>query len=108
MIERPQGGVGETLVVLGDVLGAEPHRVEVQVLLENRLFGSVDDARPADPGTPVTSQQRLQGGDQTAGAAPPHEAAIRLPFHVDGQSVGDDHEVGDAGIRTGAGAPADI
>ena len=74
VVQRPQRGVGETLVVLGDVLGGQRHLMKCQVILDDRLIVHVDvvvavrrQARPADPGAAPTAQQRLQGRDQPPG-----------------------------------------
>ena len=71
VVERPQRGVGEALVVLGDVLGGQPHRAQLEVVLDDGIFVAVRDARPADPGALAAAQERLERGDQAARAALP-------------------------------------
>lgn len=51
VVQRPQGGVGEALVVFGDFLGGKPDRVQHHVVFGNRLDIRIGHARPADPGT---------------------------------------------------------
>jgi hypothetical protein len=108
VVERPQGGVGEPLVVLGDVVAAQPDRAELQSVLQDRILGAVDDARPADPRATLLAEQRLKCGDQAAGTALPRGGAVRQPLHVDGQPVGDDHEIGGPGPggKIGSGVSA--
>ena len=37
VVQRPQRGVGEALVVVGDVVGGQPHRMHVEVVLDDRF-----------------------------------------------------------------------
>ena len=97
VIERPQGGVGEALVVFLDVLGAEPDREELQAVLDYRILIAVDNAGPSDPCPAISSQQRFQRGHQATGTAFPDDGSVRLPFHVDRQPIGHHHEVGGSG-----------
>ena len=49
VVERPQGGVGETLVEALDLLGAQRDRVEVHPVVLEGLEAGLVAARPADP-----------------------------------------------------------
>ena len=72
VVERPQGAVGEALVELLDLLGAQVDRHEVQAVLLERLdHVVVGRARPADPGAVVGPHHRLERRDQAAGGAAP-------------------------------------
>ncbi len=101
VVQRPQRGVREPLVVLGDVLGGQGHLMKCQVILDDRLVVHVDvvvavgrQPRPADPGAAPAAQQRLQGRDQPPGTAFPGRRSIGKPLQIDRQSIGDNHEVG--------------
>ena len=103
VVQRPQRGVGETLVILFDVVGRQPHRVQPEVLIVDGLVFDihvvVDDPGPPDPGAATAAQQWLQRSDQTTRAAFPVGGAVGQSLHVDRQPVGDDDEVGHTGGR---------
>ena len=94
VVQRPQGGVGETLVVLGDVVCRQPNRVQLQAVVVDRVFVGVGYTCPPDPRTASAAQQRLERGDQATRAPLPLSAAVWQPLHVDGQPVGHHDEVG--------------
>ena len=94
VVERPEGGVGETLVVLRDLLGGQRHGHQLQPVVGERLELLVRRSRPADPGPRVAVHDRLEGGHQTAGGGPPVRAAVRVLDSVDRQPVGHHHESG--------------
>jgi hypothetical protein len=64
--ERPQGPVGEAVVVEGDLAVAQQNRHHVVVLHPGReAFARLDlDSGPADPGTAPPADHRLQSRDQ--------------------------------------------
>ncbi|SGF33083.1 Uncharacterised protein [Mycobacterium tuberculosis] len=101
VVQRPQCGVGESLVVLSYVRGAQPYRMKFQLVLDDGAVQHVEvgsgpvvvNAGPADPGPAPTPQHRLQGGDQASGAAFPGCAAVGKTLQIDGQSIGYHHEV---------------
>ncbi|SHV30169.1 Uncharacterised protein [Mycobacteroides abscessus subsp. abscessus] len=99
VVQRPQGGVGEALVVFGDFLGGKPDRVQHHVVFGNRLDIRIGHARPADPGTTALAQQRLHRGDQPARTAFPRCGTVGQFYQVDGKPIGDHNEVGGAGDR---------
>jgi hypothetical protein len=94
VVERPERPVGEALVELLDLTGAEGDGNERETVLDERLdLLLAGGAGPADPGAVVGPQHGLEGGDQAAGGAAPRHGAIRLVHPVDGQAVGHDDEV---------------
>ena len=95
VVERPQGRVGEALVVVLDLRGGHRHRDQVHpVVLERlELVLGLGAARPADPGAVVGAHDRLDRGDQPAGRLPPALAAVGQRHPVDGQPVRDDDQV---------------
>ena len=100
VVQRPQGGVGEALVVLGDVLGGQPHRMQLEVVLDDGLLVGVGDT----PGQPIHAPRRLRSSGSSAVTRPPglrfqRRGAVGQPLHVDRQPVGDHDEVGVALAR---------
>ena len=95
--DRPQGVVAEALVVLGDLVLGERHRAQVHAVLVEGLRGVTGVAGPPDPGALPPPHDRLHGGHQPAGAAPPLHAAVGQDHPVDGQAVGGDDQVKGAG-----------
>ena len=93
VVERPQGGVGETLVVALDVLGAHRHRVQVEAVDLERLEVLLGATGPAQPDPVLGAHDGLDRGDQTAGGGPPCRGAVRLLDTVHRQPVRDDHQV---------------
>ena len=93
VVERPQGGVGEALVVALDLLGGHRHRVQVEAVGLERLEVLLGAARPAHPDPVVGAHHRLDRGDQAAGRGSPLDGAVGLLDPVDRQPVRDDHEV---------------
>ena len=60
VVERPQGGVGEALVEVLDLLGASAATgTSEQAVVLERLEVVVGAARPADPGAVVRAHHRL-------------------------------------------------
>ena len=77
VVQRPQRGVGEALVVLGDVLGGQ---ADGQSRRSSSTIGS--SSASGMPGQPIhapcaSAQQRFQRRDQAAGAALPRESCRR-------------------------------
>jgi hypothetical protein len=93
VIERPEGGVGEPLVVLVDLLGAQRHGVELESVFDDGVEIGVGHARPAHPRALIAAQDRLESGDQSTGASLPAGGAVGKPFQVDGQAVRYDDEL---------------
>ena len=93
VVERPQRAVGEALVELLDLLGAEGDRDEAQAVLGEGLEVGLVAAGPADPGAVALPQHRLERGDEPARGAAPRGSAVGVVHPVDGQAVGHDHEV---------------
>ena len=106
VVERPEGGVGEALVELLDLRAAQRHRHQRQAVVDEGLHVVVAAARPADPGAVVLAHHRLDGGDQAAGGAAPVHRPVVVDHPVDGQPVGDDDQVGLAGLGRSGGAHA--
>jgi len=94
-------GDGDRIATVGWEVRDHAALEQLKVVLDDRFLGAVDDARPADPGTALLAQQRLQCGDETARAAFPGQAAVRQPLHVDRQPVGDHHKVRISGAGGG-------
>ena len=94
VVQRPQSGVGEALVVVGDLLTAERHGIEVETVLDDGFEVDVGDAGPAHPRPLVAAQDRFEGGDEPAGAALPAGRTVGKSFEVDRQAIGDHDEVG--------------
>src|SRR5690625_4238393 len=103
--QRPDGAVGEALVVELHVPGRQGHRVQVDALGVEGLGGRVRDARPGDPGAVVGVEDGLQGGDQPARAGLPLFGPGRVADEIDGEVVGDDDEVGTCPGRRPSGGP---
>ena len=86
VVERPQGGVGEALVELLDlVLGAARSGSRDIPSSSNGSRSVVGAARPADPGAVVGAHHRLDRGDQAAGGA---RASRGLPSALVTRSTG--------------------
>lgn len=77
VIERPQCGIGEALVVLLDLPGGQPDRVQLKAVADNRLQLSIGYAVPADPGSFAPPQDGRERGDQPGGTLLPAFGAIR-------------------------------
>src|SRR5690606_11864334 len=87
VVERPQRRVGVALVVvlvvvLGERDGAHPDAVDVW-----HGWRGVDSAGPTDPGRAALAEDRMQRGDQAAGAASPFPCAVIVHGLVDGKAV---------------------
>ena len=94
VVERPQRAVREALVVELDVLGRQVDRLELQVVVGERLDVVVGRAGPADPGAAVGAHHRLEGGHQTAGGGAPLHRSVGVLEPVDRQPVGHHDEGG--------------
>ena len=101
VVQRPQAGVGEALVVPLHVVRGQRDRVQrhpVQLeRLGRRLAGFRRATGPADPGAVLRGEYRVQRGHQTARTASPG-APLTDGHLVDGQPVRD-HDEGTAGHR---------
>jgi hypothetical protein len=92
VVQRPQRGVGESLVVAGELLrrqrdGADPQRADV-----GKSRRGAGAAGPADPRGGRLLQDGVQRAGQAARAAPPLARAVGGGVVVQRQPVGDDHE----------------
>ena len=93
VVERPQRGVGEAGVVVGDLLLGETHGHQVHAVGLEGVLRRAGGARPAHPGTVTGSHDGLERRDQTARAGLPPDRAVGPLHPVDGEAVGDDDEV---------------
>ena len=93
VIQRPQGGVGESLVVLLDLLGAERHRVDVVAIMVEGLDDLVRGAVPPDPCTTLALHDRLECRHQTTRGGLPADVSFIVDLPVHGQAICDDKEV---------------
>ena len=92
VVERPQRGVGHALVVAVDLVLGQRHRDQRHAAGLERLRRLAGRARPAHPGAAAAGDERLQRGDQPAGAALPARLAVGVGDLVDREPVGDhDH-----------------
>ena len=71
VIERPQGGVGEALVIQLHLGGAQRHRQQVHVVMVELVQLFVRSAVPAHPRAVGLGHHRRQRSDQPAGGAAP-------------------------------------
>jgi hypothetical protein len=106
VVERPQRRVGEALVVVGNLRLGQHHRMQGEVLIDDRLHVDVGYARPADPRGAARAQQGVQRGDQPPRAGLPPLGTVGEPLQVHRQPVGHYHEVrrggrGDRGVGHG-------
>ena len=88
VVERPQGAVGEPLVVVGDLGLRQRHRDELEAVVLERLDHLVRRPVPPDPGPVVGVHHRLQRGHQAARRRAPGRGAVRVLDAVDGEPVG--------------------
>ena len=93
VVERPQRGVGETLVVALDLLGGHRQRVEIEAVDLEGFEVLLGAARPAHPDSGVGAHHGLDRRHQSARGGPPRDRPVRLLDPVDRQPVRDDHEV---------------
>jgi hypothetical protein len=100
VVERPEGVVGEALVVLLELLGAEVHRDDPDAVAEKRVERVVGDPRPADPGALVGAHDRLEGGHETAGRVLPGRRSVVVEHPVDREPVGQ-HDEGELAVLGG-------
>ena len=92
VVERPQGVIGETLVVVLDLALAQRDRNDPDAVAVERLEDEVGLAGPADPGAAVGAHDRLQGGDQATGRMLPLRIPVRVDHPVHREAIGDDDE----------------
>ena len=93
VVDRPQGVVGEALVVVAHLVGRQRHRGEVDAVLVEGLGSLAGVTGPADPGAGLRAHDGLHGRDEPAGATPPLDLAAVGDDLVDGQAVRRDDEV---------------
>ena len=86
VIERPDGGVGETEIEVVDVVLVQPHRSLFNTIVDERLGCIVCSSGPTDPAAASFLQERSDGTDEAAGTGLP--AGLRPTQR---QSVGDDN-----------------
>ena len=106
VVQRPQGGVGEALVVVLDLVVRQRHRHQRQARVLERLHLVVGTV-PADPGPGVVPHHRLERRDQSAGRGLPDGVAVVVLGAVDGEAVGHHDQVGLRGVAASAGHRSD-
>ena len=78
VVERPQGAVGEALVELLDLLGAQRRPAPASCRSRRTARrGRPEPPSQPDPGAVVLLHHRLDRGDEPAGGAPPADARRR-------------------------------
>jgi hypothetical protein len=92
VVERPQGVVGEALVVELDLLGREANGDEVDAVVLERIGLVVGAPGPADPRAVGFAHHRLEGRHEAAGRGAERRIAVGIRDAVDRQAVGDDDE----------------
>ena len=92
VIQRPQRGIAEPLVVVADLLSRQPHPDQVHAGDIKRAGPVACRARPADPRTVSLAHDGLQRADQPARAWPPLCAAARTLRPINGKPARDHHE----------------
>ncbi len=98
VVERPQGGVGEALVELVVLLLGHGHRDQREAFVLEGVDLGARVAGPADPGTAVGPHHGLERRDEPTRGAAPADLVVLVHHAVDGQAVGDDHQVGGAAL----------
>ncbi len=83
VIERPEGGIGEALVVFAHVLGAQLHRPQAHAFGFEGVRFLVRGTRPAHPGPLVAMHDRGQGRHQAARTYPPRRRAVGVADRLD-------------------------
>jgi hypothetical protein len=93
VVQRPEGVVGEALVVVRQVVLGEAHRHEAHVVGVEGLEVQVGGAAPAHPRAVGLLHHRFQGGHQTTGGAGPARVPVVVQRHVHREAVRDDDQV---------------
>ena len=104
VVERPQGRVGEALVVVLDLGRRQRDADQVHAVVVEGLRRIPGCSHPAHPRALGGAHHRLHRRDEATGADPPLELAARRLDLVHGQPVGDHDEGVAAGSRGHAGA----
>ena len=100
VVQRPERPVGHALVVLGDLGMAQRDRCELEPLGVDLTRGLAGGAGPPDPHPPMTAEDRLERGDQSARTGLPPLCPVGQEDSVHGQPVGDDDQVVGGGHRS--------
>jgi hypothetical protein len=93
VVERPQGAVGEALVVVLDLLLGQGDRDQPQAVVLELVEALVGRSVPADPRATLELHHGFEGGDQPAGRLAPRDRSVVGHEAVDGKAVGDDEEI---------------
>ena len=93
MVQRPQRGVREALVVALDLELGQAHRHEMEDVVVERLQRLVRGAVPPHPRAAALGHHGCQGAHQPAGGAAPRAVAVLVHVPVHGKTVGHHHEV---------------
>ena len=93
VVQRPQGRVAETLVVIPHLLRGQPHPNQVQAVGFERPRSGPRVTGPADPHAVGLPHDRLKRRDQPARTGSPAILAIRPVDPVHRQPAGHHHEV---------------
>ena len=94
MVQRPQRGVGEALVVVAHLVGGQPHRVQPDAVVGRTVDLDVRRRRASRPRRRCCARRK----GSSALTRPPglcfhRSRAVRQPLQVDRQPVGHDDEV---------------
>ena len=92
MVQRPQRGVAEALVIVPDLLRRKTDADQVHADCIERLRWRSRIARPSDPCAVGVAHQRLESGDQPPGTGPPLRLTPRTLGPVHRQSTGNHHK----------------
>ena len=93
VIQRPQRGVGEPLVVVPHLGRGQTHRVHHQAVVVERGHIQIGLTGPADPGALTAAQKRLQRTDQTTRTRTPPLSPVLKPLQINRQPIGDHQKI---------------
>lgn len=82
VVERPERRVGEALVVVADLVGAQRDGVQHEAVVVELLDVDVGHARPADPRALARPEERLERRHQPARAGRPAAFSVGRAFEV--------------------------
>ncbi len=93
VIQRPQRGIAEALVIVADLLSRQSHADQMQAGEIERAGRFASRAGPADPCTAGLAHDRFQGADQPTRTWPPVCIAARTLQLIDRESAGGHNKV---------------